>query len=274
MGAAPTAVSVRRVRDVTFPQTPGTLYINPQFAGDTFPARRQLRLLQGGSMGAVSVDLQATLPTNAAAAALSVAIAAAPAALAEGFTRSLVSQGSPFAAAQVTALVQIYPGTAAAGTVTADTAPLALTAGAAVAAIAVLAVSGGLYFRAAQRRSAAKIAPLRADGADTGDDADASSRALGGAHRPRPAQSEVRSAGTRRTPPQQEQQPSTVAEGQGWRAFSREFLTAGDVDYLVELGALDEDGKRIGSRKLPASGRSRFSSGVLARLVAFGALSE
>ena len=280
--AAPAAVSVRRVRDMTFPQTPGILYINPQFAGDTFPARRQLRVLQSSStgLGAISLDVQATLPTNAAAAALSVAIATAPTLFAESFTRSLVGQGSPLAGAQAGVRVQPYPGTegAIAGSSTTGTAPLALTAGAAVATIAVLAVCGGLCYRAAQRRNATKIAPSRSGRADTGEDEDAGSQTLGGIHPPHHVQPETSTSttGTRPTPPpsHQEQQLSGVAKGQGWRAFIREFLTENDVDYLVDLGALDEDGRRVGARKLPANGRSRFSSGVLARLIAFGVVSE
>ena len=37
--------------------------------------------------------------------------------------------------------------------------------------------------------------------------------------------------------------------GLDWRSFNREFLTGADMDFLVALGALDADGKRVGRGK-------------------------
>jgi hypothetical protein len=59
--------------------------------------------------------------------------------------------------------------------------------------------------------------------------------------------------------------------GLDWRSFNREFLTGADMDFLVALGALDADGKRVpGAVKMSADVRTRFSPVVLGRLVAFG----
>jgi len=62
----------------------------------------------------------------------------------------------------------------------------------------------------------------------------------------------------------------TVIEGQDWRSFNREFLTGADMDFLVALGALDADGKRVNVVNMSADVRTRFSPVVLGRLVAFG----
>ena len=243
------------------PAAPAVLYINPQFAGDSFASRRlqpqQPRQLSG-SGATIAVDVQILLASTSAATALSISLANAPALLATGVASSLWSQGSPLAGLQITVTVEPYSDSAlvAASSPNASASP-ALAAGAAVAAIAALALAACclFYYRATHRR-AASVAPA-ADGA--GIDSRASML-------PQP-------------PPKQRPEAAalqlhTVIEGQDWRSFNREFLTGADMDFLVALGALDADGKRVGAVTMSADVRARFSTAVLDRLVAFGVLSS
>ena len=250
-GAAPAAVAIRRVRDVTFPLTPVVIFLNPQFAGDSFSLRRLQRQRQLSGSGSVSVDAQILFTDNGAATALRASLAAAPAALAAGVASSLANQGSPLAVARVSVSVQPYT---SASVPASSGAPSSVVLAAVSAAAAIVALASGyvLYFRAVRNRNAS-VEP--ADDSDIG----ARIRAL-----PQP-------------PPKQRSEAAalqlrTVTEGQDWRSFNREFLTGADMDFLVALGALDADGKRIGAVETSADVRARFSTVVLDRLVAFGVL--
>ena len=255
-GTALSALAVRRVRDISSPSAPVVLYKNPQFAGDSFASRRlqpqQPRQLSGS--GAIAVDVQILLASNCAASALSISLATEPALLAAGVSSSLWSQGSPLAGLQITVTVEPYSDSAlvAAPSPNASASP-ALAAGAAVAATLALAACCLFYYRATHRR-AAIVAPM-ADGASI----------------------DSRASMLPQPPPKQRSEAAalqlrTVIEGQDWRSFNREFLTGADMDFLVALGALDADGKRIGAVKMSADVRARFSTVVLDRLVAFGVL--
>lgn len=255
-----TAVSVRRVRDVTNPAAPIVLYVNPQFAGDAFPARRRLLLQHGkkydGSPPAprwpparrlqqeerrrlpatatVSVDAQILQASNVAAAALSASLASGV-----SFVTNVQGAlaGSPLAGAQVAASVQPYYPTGAAGPGSSSGAA-SLAAGTAAGVVIVLVASAIFVYRTKRCRAAAAVAPEAAP-----------------------------DAGAMPTP----KLPAAV-DGQDWRTFNRAYLTGADMDYLVALGALDEDGKRVGARRANAEARARFSVVVLEKLVAFGVL--
>jgi hypothetical protein len=66
--------------------------------------------------------------------------------------------------------------------------------------------------------------------------------------------------------------PPAAVDGQNWRSFKRAHLSGADEDFLVELGALDADGNRIGAIHTTAVARVRFSTFVLEKLIAFGVL--
>ena len=161
-----TLVAVRRVRDVSVPTAPVVLYLNPQFAGDAFPQRRrrllapqQARRLPLGA-GFVSVDAQILQASNAAAASLTLQLAAAP--LAAGVAQAL--QGSSLAGVQVAASVQPFPasgGSSGAVAIPAASAVQqgsgAVGAGAAGGVLILFGVSAMLYYRAMRRTGA--VAP-------------------------------------------------------------------------------------------------------------------
>jgi len=83
VGVSPSAVSIRRILDVTFPLSPRVLWTNPNFAGDDFSRAR--RRLQGGSnsTGSVSVDMQIKLVDTAAASSLSTTLSSSVSKLAD-----------------------------------------------------------------------------------------------------------------------------------------------------------------------------------------------
>ena len=108
-GVQPSFVSIRRIRDMTFPLSPIVIWINPQHAGDVFPARRQL---QGGSLssstGSVGVDVQINVQNIAAASTLSSTLASSSTKLAIDVYQSLVTQGSPLSSATISAKVEVF----------------------------------------------------------------------------------------------------------------------------------------------------------------------
>jgi hypothetical protein len=108
-GVQPSFVSIRRIRDMTFPLSPIVIWINPQHAGDVFPARRQL---QGGSLssttGSVGVDVQINVQNVAAASSLSSTLASSSTKLAIDVYQSLVTQGSPLSSATISAKVEVF----------------------------------------------------------------------------------------------------------------------------------------------------------------------
>ena len=125
-----------------------------------------------------------------------------------------------------------------------------LAAGVAAAVIVVLAAGCILYLRAVHNHSASVKPTVDSNIGD-------------------------RTSALPQPPPKQRPEAAalqlrTVLEGQDWRSFNREFLTGADMDFLVALGALDADGKRIGAVKMSADVRARFSPVVLDRLVVFG----
>ena len=243
-GVPAAAVFIRRVRDVSNPAAPVVLYINPQYAGDDFPARRR-RLQQRRLAGAasVAVDAQILQANNNDAATLS-------AKLAGGTTFASVVQGalasSPLAGAQVAASVQPYPGAGGGIPTAGGTASVSLTAGAAAGAVFVLISCAVFLYRAKRHRDAA-VAPEAA---------------------PKAASTAAPAA----APATQAPQLPAAVDGQDWRTFNRVFLTAADMDFLVALGALDADGKRVGARRATAEARARFSTIVVEKLIAFGVL--
>lgn len=108
VGVAPSFISARRIRDVTFPLTPTVIWTNPQFAGDVFPVRRRL---QGGqTMGSVSFDIQIKVLTTAAASALSTTLASSTTKLATDTSNSLLNQGSSLSTALITVSVEPFTG--------------------------------------------------------------------------------------------------------------------------------------------------------------------
>ena len=175
-------VAVRRLRDVSGAAgvQPVVLYINPQFAGDVFPARRRRRLLQLPASlapatvpairrlppsGFVVADVQILQATNAAAAAMSAALAAG--AFAADVRAALA--GTALAGAQVTVTVQPYPGTAGinSGSSGDANAPLALATGVGTASFAALAAIGYACYRFVRPRAAA-VAPATDAGGSGG----------------------------------------------------------------------------------------------------------
>ena len=109
-GVSSSAVSVRRVRDVSNPSLPKTIWTNPQFAGDVFPARRRL-----SALGSVALDSQITLNSNTAASSMTSSLSSASSKLAADVKASLVDQGSPLSSSTIAAAVQPYPGSTNAG---------------------------------------------------------------------------------------------------------------------------------------------------------------
>ena len=109
-GVSSSAVSVRRVRDVSNPSLPKTIWTNPQFAGDVFPARRRL-----SALGSVALDSQITLNSNTAASSMTSSLSSASSKLAADVKASLVDQGSPLSSSMIAAAVQPYPGSTNAG---------------------------------------------------------------------------------------------------------------------------------------------------------------
>ena len=223
------AVSIRRVRDMSDPATPVVLYVNPQFAGDAFPARRRMQQRRVSGTAFISVDAQIMQTSTKAAAALSATLAGG------GFFAGSVQNvlaSSPLAGAQVVLSVEPYLGTNDGASATGVTS-LAAAAGAS-AGIFMLVVAGGIFVYRAKRHHAAAVVPAAPEATDS--------------LAPR------------------------LSAGQNWRSFNREFLTSVDMDFLVALGALDADGKRVGTVKMSAEVRTRFSPVVLDRLVSFGVL--
>jgi hypothetical protein len=109
-GVSSSAVSVRRVRDVSNPSLPKTILTNPQFAGDVFPARRRL-----SALGSVALDSQITLNSNIAASSMTSSLSSASSKLAADVKASLVDQGSPLSSSTIAAAVQPYLGSTNAG---------------------------------------------------------------------------------------------------------------------------------------------------------------
>ena len=109
-GVSSSAVSVRRVRDVSNPSLPKTIWTNPQFAGDVFPARRRL-----SALGSVALDSQITLNSSTAASTMTSSLSSASTKLAADVKASLVDQGSPLSSSTIAAAVQPYPGSTNAG---------------------------------------------------------------------------------------------------------------------------------------------------------------
>jgi hypothetical protein len=107
-GVAPSFVSTRRIRDVTFPLTPSVIWTNPEFAGDVFLQRR----LQGGpsSIGSVSIDIQIKVLTTASASTLSSTLASSTSKLATDISQSLLNQGSPLSTATFSVTVEPFTG--------------------------------------------------------------------------------------------------------------------------------------------------------------------
>ena len=294
-GVPAAAVSVRRVRDVSNPAAPVVLYINPQYAGDAFPARRRLqqRRLPGGA-ATVSVDAQILQANNSDAAALS-------AKLASGTTFASIVQGaltgSPFAGAQVAASVQPYPVAGSGAPAASGAAGATLAVGAAAGAVIVLIAGAVFMYRAkrlrdtavapeadpgsaaaaaaaapqlpavAKRGRAAAVAPGAASEASAAPAAAAAAAAATAAA----AAASTTAAAVVETAALAPQLPAAV-DGQEWRTFNRVYLTVADMDFLVALGALDADGKRVGARRATAEARARFSAIVLEKLIAFGVL--
>jgi serine/threonine protein kinase len=163
VGAAPSVVAVRRVRDVTYPLTPALVFLNPDFAGDSFPTptpqvqlRRQLQRRRLSGTGAISLDVRVTLGSLASAASLSSALAAASSTLAAKMASTLAAAGwaAPTTAAQITVAVQPFPYIAAAASgAPAEALPVPLVAGAAAAAV-VAVVVGVLLVRRLRARAA------------------------------------------------------------------------------------------------------------------------
>jgi hypothetical protein len=102
-GVVQNLVSIRRVRDISNPSFPTIVWINPQYAGDVFPARRRL-----SALGAVSIDTQITLFSNVVAASMSASLSSSSAKLASDVKMSLVNQSSPLSSSQIEAVVQPY----------------------------------------------------------------------------------------------------------------------------------------------------------------------
>jgi hypothetical protein len=248
-GSAPLSVLIRRVRDMTNPEVPVVVYLNPQFANDFSPKMQQRRQLGGASGSSVAVDTQIQLLSNAAAASLSAALAAAPGALAAGVLQSLVSQGSSLAGASVSATVEPYAGAgpqASIGDVSSGTSSslTSILIGGITTFIAavVLVISAGVYMRYMRRRQA-----VAADNSENTEAAPSKQLPSGSLH--------LRTPGS---------------DGAAWRAWAHEALSIADIDFLVALGALDEDGRRIGAVALSAEARARFSRAELERLFKFG----
>ena len=162
--AAPSTIAIRRVRDTTYSSTPTVIYVNPLYAGDSFPVRR--RRLSG--TGAVSVDSQILLASTAAASALSASLAALP------NLATLVAGGlanSTLAGAKVEAVVQPFAGSVAAAGggagAGAGAAPAAggsgstaVIAGVVGGIVAVLVVGAMVYFlRNGSDSASAAVAP-------------------------------------------------------------------------------------------------------------------
>lgn len=125
VGAAPSFVAIRRVRDFTYPLTPTIIWTNPQFAGDVFTSRRlsEKRSLQSG-VGSVNIDFQISLTTNAAAATLTSNLAKSTAKLAADVQQALVANSSPLSSSTITATVEPYGGSGGASTSGSDLSPL------------------------------------------------------------------------------------------------------------------------------------------------------
>jgi len=176
VGAAPSFVSIRRVRDFTYPLTPTVIWLNPKFSGDYFSSRRLVdtssdsfylyRNLQ--SMGSVSIDVQIALLSNTAAATLSALLIKSSSKLATDVVQSLVNQGSPLSTAQITATVETYDGTTSnesEKSSSLSTNGLVIPIAVGVVVIAAIAI-GYTYYRV-KKRSSSKVAPGETTGEDT-----------------------------------------------------------------------------------------------------------
>ena len=163
------SIAVRRMRDITYPLAPVVVFVNPNFAGDEFPARRRL----GSGAGIVSVDVQLQLANNGAAAALATRLASASLTLAESVRGALLAQGSAqgtaLGDATIAATVQPYENTAA----RANGAAASIAPGAAAGAVIVLALlAAGVYYyaRVVRRRAAVADASVASAGPREGFD--------------------------------------------------------------------------------------------------------
>jgi hypothetical protein len=176
VGAAPSFVSIRRVRDFTYPLTPTVIWMNPKFSGDYFSSRRLVdtrdsssfyRNLQ--SMGSVSIDVQISLQSNTAAATLSAQLVKSASKLAADVVQSLVNQGSPLSTAQITATVEIYDGTTSnESEKSSSPSSNGLVIPIAVGVVVIAAIAIGYTYYRVKKRSASKVAPLvDASGEDT-----------------------------------------------------------------------------------------------------------
>jgi hypothetical protein len=104
VGVAPTYVSTRRIRDVTFPLTPSVIWVNPEFAGDVFQVQRRLQGGPSSLIGSVSIDIQIKVLTAASASKLSSTLASSTSKLATDLSLSLLNQGSPLSTAQFSSI--------------------------------------------------------------------------------------------------------------------------------------------------------------------------
>lgn len=161
VGVAPPFVSIRRIRDMTFPLTPSLVWTNPLFAGDAFPDRRRL---QGGPLsGSVSIDIQIRVLTTVTASKLSATLLSSTTKLETDISQSLINQGLPISTAQFS--VTVEPFTNARESVTFDsptsksTFPLEIAAPVftVVGAFLATVIFTGCYIF--KRRFSSKIAP-------------------------------------------------------------------------------------------------------------------
>ena len=154
---------------MTFPLTPVVIWINPQFAGDVFPARRRLQGSSSSTTGSVGVDVQINVPNVAAASTLSSTLASSSTKLATDVYQSLVTQGSPLSSATISAKVEVFIVPTSSGDTekTSDSSnnsssayPAAMATVVVIAAVAI----GILYYKLVKKtRSVIGIAPAPED---------------------------------------------------------------------------------------------------------------
>jgi hypothetical protein len=101
----PSLISFRRIRDMTISSIPSVIYVNPQFAGDMFPARR---LQVSSTTGSVSIDIQIQVRTTLIASTLSERLSSVTDKLATDIQQSLMKQGSPLSSGQITVTIEPF----------------------------------------------------------------------------------------------------------------------------------------------------------------------
>ena len=101
----PSSISFRRIRDMTISSIPSIIWVNPQFAGDMFPARR---LQVSSSTGSVSIDIQIQVRTTLIASTLSERLSSVTDKLATDIQQSLMKQGSPLSSGQITVTIEPF----------------------------------------------------------------------------------------------------------------------------------------------------------------------